>query len=149
MNEGCDNGELDPNQPQTLSILFGFYCDGLYKMTILTTCFFMAGIGFGVFFSQLADIYGRKPVMIIIAVIDIFGVLLFFFETYLSFLFGYTIIGAGSYAIGIISMTYITEWGDPHFRNYTGVCVNLFWAFCEIFYTFFAHVNRGWKSQIF
>ncbi|KRX05821.1 Major facilitator superfamily domain, general substrate transporter [Pseudocohnilembus persalinus] len=82
--QGCDNGILDPNQRQTMSLSFGLYCKYKNFRGYESAATFFGSIFGNFIIAYLAEVQGRKTALLYswgIATIGFIGII-FSFDKY-------------------------------------------------------------------
>ena len=144
----CVKWEFDSSQfLSTITSDFGLVCSKEYLKSIAQTLYF-AGMIFGVFtFGVLADVYGRKKVLIpLLLGMSVSGIVTSQMPTYESFIFGRLFNAFGVIGIFECYFTYMLEFVGGKWNTIIGGGVEYIWVFGWLSLGGLAYVLRDWRD---
>lgn len=144
----CVEWEFDTSQfSSTISSDFGLVCSKEYLKSIAQTLYFV-GMIFGVFtFGVLADIYGRKKVLIpLLLGSAVSGIMTSQMPTYETFIFGRLLNAFGVIGIFECYFTYMLEFVGGKWNTIIGGGVEYIWVSGWLSLAGLAYAFRDWRD---
>ncbi|KAI7794988.1 solute carrier family 22 member 7a [Triplophysa rosa] len=124
-------------------------CDNKKLNQALATFFFI-GVTIGaVIFGQLADRFGRRPIIQVSFVAStIFGTLEAFSTSYVMFAITRTLCGVALSGMIFTTVALCVEWTDVKHRTFTGTIISLGWSVGNMLLALLAYLIRDWRHLI-
>ena len=144
----CEEWEFDTSQfSSTITSDFGLVCDKEYLKSIAQT-FYFVGMIFGVFtFGVLADIYGRKSILIpLLMGMSLSGIMTSQMPTYETFIVGRVL--NAFVVIGIFEcyFTYVLEFVGGKWNTIIGGGLEYVWVCGWLLLAALAYIFRDWRE---
>ncbi|XP_073682253.1 solute carrier family 22 member 7a [Garra rufa] len=147
----CQHGWVyDRSQfTSTTATEWDLVCDNKKLNQALATFFFI-GVTIGaVIFGQLADKFGRKPmIQVSFVVSSIFGIVEAFSTSYVMFAIARTLCGLALTGMSITTVALCVEWTDVKHRTFTGTIISLGWSIGNMLLALLAYLIRDWRHLI-
>eukprot|EP00092_Neocalanus_flemingeri_P018838 GFUD01020396.1.p1 GENE.GFUD01020396.1~~GFUD01020396.1.p1 ORF type:complete len:549 (+),score=92.66 GFUD01020396.1:57-1703(+) len=144
----CEQWEFDTSQfSSTITSEFGLVCGKEYLKSIAQTLYFV-GMIFGVFtFGVLADIFGRKKVLIpLLMAISVSGILTSQMPTFETFIFGRLLNAFAVIGIFETYFTYMLEFVGGKWSTIIGGGVEYIWVTGWLSLGGLAYALRDWRD---
>lgn len=147
----CQHGWVyDRSQfTSTTATEWDLVCDNKKLNQALATFFFI-GVTLGaVMFGQLADKFGRKPmIQVSFVASSIFGIVEAFSTSYVMFAIARTLCGLALTGMSITTVALCVEWTDVKHRTFTGTIISLGWSVGNMLLALLAYLIRDWRHLI-
>lgn len=147
----CQHGWVyDRSQfTSTTASEFDLVCANKNLNQALATFFFL-GVTIGaVIFGQLADKFGRRPIIQVSFVAStIFGTLSAFSTSYVMFAITRTLCGVSLTGMIFTTTALCIEWTDVKHRTFTGTIISLGWSVGNMLLALLAYLIRDWRHLI-
>uniref|UniRef100_A0A672T913 Solute carrier family 22 member 7-like n=1 Tax=Sinocyclocheilus grahami TaxID=75366 RepID=A0A672T913_SINGR len=147
----CQHGWVyDHSQfTSTTATEWDLVCDNKKLNQALATFFFI-GVTIGaVMFGQLADKFGRKPmIQVSFVASSIFGIVEAFSTSYVMFAIARALCGLALTGMSITTVALCVEWTDVKHRTFTGTIISLGWSVGNMLLALLAYLIRDWRHLI-
>ncbi|KAK3775885.1 hypothetical protein RRG08_011449 [Elysia crispata] len=125
---------------------FDLVCSAEYLNSLATTIYFTGVMVGGLVFGDLADRFGRLPVMLITLYASVmFGLISAFSVNYVMFVVLRFIVGIFTQGVQMATYTLIIEMYPPKYRPYAGVGTDLVFSMAVIVLSGLAYLMPHWR----
>lgn len=143
----CDSYVYDYSRYKSSAVIEWDMVCGRAWLRATSDALFMIGVLLGsLFFGQMSDDYGRKPIFFASLVLQvIFGVCAGIAPNYLTYTISRLIVGATTSGTFLVSYVIAMEMVGPSSRLFTGVAVQMFFTTGYILVAAFAYYLPNWR----
>lgn len=152
----CDSFIFDKKYYQkTLVEEWTMVCDRVRYRSTVQMIFFGGYMVGSIVFGMLADKYGRRPIMSVSFILMTLAGFLCafgpqasfgFWPSYMIFIFSRFLLACSTRGISVSGFVLGSEIVGPNKRLLTGIVIEYFFAFGQLFLVFFAYFIRTWRT---
>ncbi|XP_071956473.1 organic cation transporter protein-like [Antedon mediterranea] len=147
--EECTNGyEFDHSQyTNTIQEDFTLVCKHKRSAALAQSVYFFGLLVGSIFFGSVADRIGRKPTLIICAVLQSsLGLITAFVQSFAAYVCLRFLIATASMGIYLITFVFATELVGLKWRNVAGNVVPIYWGLGIMLLAFLGYLVRDWRK---